>query len=668
MSSTVAQLPSDPDSLARVINNHVARERTRTSYWRLMRLLYHYYLMGARHFQDINVRQMTINYNYTDDKGNLFFRSSRLLHIINQFVGHSQAADWSPSVVRSDSSLSAIRERAICQVLLDAAVTPQVLAKLTPDAFFLFWAMGGVGLTGDVIRRPGSGAIADIQAIHPSELMPFPSVTNDRTRVRGVIWERYISADHLRNLIGDKKFEAVRPKLSVLKVSTGETEGEMRRLTNGVMTRGLTLQGTAYGTMGSSPTADTMTELVEIRELWLDGDAGFCDRYVLQSGEAILKDEDWQGKNWYPGVKYIRCLDDGTWHGQGICDLLFGHVREHEKMLSYFLENIRTMSNYDMLVLPQNAFDQETAFKDIGQGLKLVTWNPDPLSENQRPFSVRQTTSGEVPGKVAMMLDGLISQLAFPEILQGNAPGRVDSTSGLEFLDAQARKSLNAPVGNLQAGFGQIYQSLALKAIKVVTENQDALPIAKLTPELAGLVIQPQGNKVTLGGSNPIPDVSRLAFTVKNAAPKNPAALKQEAREFLQMGLMTVEQFQYYCIQNGIDVAMPLNRTRNAYEKAVRNLIILFNDGATPGEVVITQQSNVPAIDLMVLEEFMAGLTFQAAEPAVQDAFTDYYQTIQTQLGVVLPAGYQNPDDYVLQRSADIASAPAPQGPVTPNV
>lgn len=644
----------------------MSRELSRSAYWRLMRLLYHYYLSGARHFSEFNIRNGQLKYNFVDSDGNLYFRDQKLLQIVNQFVGHSLSADWRPSVTRTDLSLSGMRERAVAQAVLDAVVTPQSMVQFLPDAFFFFWAYGGVGIQGCVEDHPTVGLTSDLQAIHPCELFPFPSTGPDKTKANGLVWRRYFAAEALRDKVGARTFNRMKDKLKTIRIARGEAESRIG-LSGAYESVGVGLQGTGFtGPRPAEPqnSEDSgLVDLVEVREAWIDGEAGFCDRYVVQSGDAILIDEDYEGKGFYRNLRYVRCLEDGTWHGQGICDLLFPYVREKEKMLSHLLENIRSMSSYDLLVLPQSQFDQQTAFRDVGRGLRICTYSPDPFAENARPTTVRQATSGEIPGKASVMLDQMIQAMAFPEILQGNAPGRVDSAQGLEFLDEQARKALNAPTGNLQTGLGAIYQAMVCEAVRKFSESKRPIPVSRLSLDMAGVVLSADQSKVTFtDGVNPLPDPSRLVFTVKNSAPKSPAALKQEAVGYLTNQQITIDQFQYYCVSQGIDVAMPLGRTKNAYEKAVRNILVLFADGQTPGQVVATPYSNVPTIDLQVLEEFMASVTFSLASPAVQTAFMQYMQDLQTQLGTVLPAGYQNPDDVVIQRQADMAQqGPPPQ-------
>ena len=664
MSTALITLPKDPDALSAVVNEHMARELSRTSYKRLMLLLYSAYLQGARHFSEFNMQTGHLHYTFQDPEGNLLFKSQKLLHTLNQFIGHFMAGSIRPSVVRSDGTLQGVRDRAICQAIVDAAVTDQQLGKFSPDFMFNFLGLGGCGVMQEVADHPVLGIYADMQVIHPCEMFPFPSLTNDRTKAAGLLWRRYVPVSFLQEKLGKNRIARLKDKLRTISISIGAPE-QATTLAGGFETW---WQGSGYGTYGmvangKSNVDDRKVDMVEIRELYVDSPCGLSNRYVVQSGDAILIDEDRKGKEFIRPLRYLRCLDDGSWHGQGLCDLLFPYVREHELMVSNLIENIRTMSKYDVLVLPQSMLDTETAFRDVGHGLKVFTWQPDPMTENVRPSTVRQATSGDMPGKASAFIDSLMAQVSFPEILQGNAPGRVDSSSGLQFLDQQARKALNAPIANIQSGLGEIYRSITDDALRAYRDAGRPVPIGRLNIEMAGIKLDPKSSKMSIAGDGSIPDIFRLTFTTREAAPKNPAALKQEAQMYLQNQQLSVDQFKFYCIQEGLDASMPMGKERNSYEKCVRNIIILFNDGETPGEITRTPETNNPVIDGMVLEEFMQSFAFSMASPEVQDSFTAWYNDLQAQGGAVLPEGYMPPDEMALLRMGQQAAQPAEQGP-----
>ena len=109
---------------------------------------------------------------------------------------------------------------------------------------------------------------------------------------------------------------------------------------------------------------------------------------------------------------------------------------------------------------------------------------------------------------------------------------------------------------------------------------------------------------------------------------------------------------------------------QSAYESVVRNCLLLYGDGKSPGQLVLTPQTVKPEFQIRVLNAFMASPVMALAEAPVQNAFIEYHKTLVGFMGLVLPNALPNPDDMAMlskldQQMAQMGGmqggAPAPQ-------
>lgn len=94
----------------------------------------------------------------------------------------------------------------------------------------------------------------------------------------------------------------------------------------------------------------------------------------------------------------------------------------------------------------------------------------------------------------------------------------------------------------------------------------------------------------------------------------------------------------------------------------VKNCLILYGNGESPGEIVLTPHTVLPNLQLRVLTSFMAGPQMSLASPEVQDEFMKYKQFLQQGLGNVLPEGVPLPEDAAMNRMA-AQGRPMPRPP-----
>jgi hypothetical protein len=657
----VPQLPKSAESICHAIEKHAVREQGRIAFRRVMWLIAYYYLNGARRFDLFNPGTGTIRPHFVDENGQMEFQSQDLLYNINQVSGRLASMDVRPLVIRSDLSLPGLRDRSVGQVMLSSLVSDDQLRTVKRDFAFLFTCLGCCGIQGHIVDHPTIGLTSDIEVVHPTQIYPFPSLGQDFTRQHGLMRERFVTLDFLKEKFGAKKIAANLDKLDWYERVTGSV---IENQPNDA-----SMQAGGYrnwaDTHGGTPTSKETYRVARVRELWLNGPRGTCARYVVCSGMALLADEDFSGQEMYCPLGFARFFDNGSFHGAGMFDLMFPIARQLEKLTKSLFNNVNDLDQYGIIVLPHGAFNERAALRDVGRGLRVLPFEPDPVMENFRPFSIQPWNTGDLPGKTAMFAKQMMESInPIADLLKEK--GRVDSERGLRFLDEKIREAMTNPSSGIEQAWGTMYRGCATQAVQELMVSPRPLPVSRLTLDLAGAVIDPKEHTVSFT-DNPIPDLSRLSFTIKNTIPGSEVALKAEAVEMarlrMDMGQPDWDGFVLFSLKKGLDFAMWADEEQSAYEAVVRNCLLLFGDGEAPGEIVLTPAIAKPEFQMRVLTAFMSHPRMSLASPEVQDAFTDYRATLIDFMGLTLPAHVPNPDDAALLRQAEMQMSGAlPQG------
>jgi hypothetical protein len=103
---------------------------------------------------------------------------------------------------------------------------------------------------------------------------------------------------------------------------------------------------------------------------------------------------------------------------------------------------------------------------------------------------------------------------------------------------------------------------------------------------------------------------------------------------------------------------------QNAYRSIVRSILTLYNDGETPGQIVMTPELTKPEFQTMILSSFMSSPQMQVASVDVVEAFQALLDTYRAWMGNVLPAGVPNPDDMVALNQGPIPGMAPGQPPM----
>jgi hypothetical protein len=644
------QLPKDKTALARVIDQHAEREASRLSYRRTMWLLAWYYLNGARRFDVFDPLQGTIHPHYMDEEGNMEFQSQELLSAIDKVSARLASMNLMPKVYRKGTSLSAIRDRSVAQIILNSITSEDQLEKVKTQFAHLYTTLGSCGISGHIVDHETIGLTTDLEVIHPRELFPFPSLGNDYTKQRGIMRQRSVPISFLKEVFGKKVVSNV-GKMEYWEKMYGEGLEESEGAEGGTFAK---YNDEFSAPRGTGSEDKTSMGVARIRELWLYGTHNIVSRYIVTSGDYVLTDESYEGLEVFCPIGFARFMETGSFHGSGLFDLLFSISRELEKLMKQLFNNVRDQDRYGVLVMPQGQMNERQMLRDVGKGLRVMPWEPDPVSEGFRPFAIQPFNTGDVPGKTAGFARNALEGLnPIRDLIREK--GRVDSAAGLSFLDEQVNRAMTNPTRGIELAFGTCYQSMLSSANRVIMTSPRALPLNELTLDMAGAIFDRETGTVSFQGANPIPSATNLKFGVQERSPRSMVARKQEAMELLKSGVTDPDALKIFALQEGLDFAMYMEEERASYQTVIENCLRLFGDGQDPGEIVVTPHTASPKLQLRVVTAFMTSPTMAVSSPEVQDEFMKYRQFLMDSMGMTLPEAVPNPDDMAILLQAEQA-------------
>lgn len=649
------ELPTNPELLAKVLDAHVERESRAITPRVVMWHLFSMYLNGVREFPVLNFRTGEIKYNYINDWGRLVYQHNKLISTIDKTVNQLAEMDVSPHVSSGATGLASHREASVAQTILSAMVNPTQMEQSKSHFLHKLHALGACGLCFHLERHPGMDLPnIDAEVVHPAEILFYPSVGMDRTKIRGKIRRRYVPIEYVQSRYGKKSVAKNREKMDIWKTMHGNHTSP-----HGYYGNSGTTPMSAFSSTDDSPVPVNTKmskmryqEIVEMREVWLDGPNGTCSRYIVQFGDWIATDKDFTNEVYYCPLIVETLIDTGSPYGYGLCDMLMPLNRETESMLAKLFENVRVADRFGILMLPQGTFDHKTKFHETKHGLVVGYWEPEAWYGQIKPYEVKPSTAGDAPGRTAAMAEQLADSYApVPAVTQGEAPGRVDSASALQFLGKQANNINRGGIRAVRSGFGRGYQSVLPQAILTMDRSAD-IPIRTMDEAILGVVVDPEKKTMRMS-ENPVPTSAGLRFDIRDKEPRDILARKSELLELHQMQVITTQQLLMTNVKEQLMLPIYSPEVEAAYRKAQMDIVILFADGQSPGQIFGNAATDTAWVHLAVINGAMATPEFAAASGDVQKAFIDRKTDLMTDLQMVMPGGTPPPDDAALLQEAD---------------
>jgi hypothetical protein len=305
---------------------------------------------------------------------------------------------------------------------------------------------------------------------------------------------------------------------------------------------------------------------------------------------------------------------------------------ETEKMLGNVFQNVGDLDNYPFLVLPATSgISKSQVVKP--ERRKVLIAETDPVAPNVQPFAVQPATNGDFPLKVAEAAVGLQDKWSGQgPLLSGDAPGRVDSASGLGFAFETGNMNIGATIHSIADCYSRIYESM-LQAGRTELEesDQDGIQVPFLDDRMLGVGLDIETGQMKLD-SSPIPEPWEVTVDIAERALTSKEQKKQEAGLMLQSGI--IDDVEFRILNEKESLGFPLvNRSDfEQWQKATFIKIVVFNDGQKPGEMAGNKKFDNPEIMLEVIQQLMGSIQFSLASIEVQEAFIEMKEQYEEML------------------------------------
>lgn len=636
-------LPKDNETLAYVVNDHADREERYFGITWAKWDLFEAYLDGHRRFEGFDQYGGRVSSFFLTDDGDWQPQITELLASLNKVKGVFMSLDMWPHVTREDESIGSIRQRSTAQVIANAITSSPALYR-TRDLFFdLFLKLGCAGIQVEVDDVPNLGVCADYEVVHPRELMPFPAIARNRTKLCGLVRQRWIPLDRLVDLYGTSVKRHV-DKMTVYERQIGSVEDSP------------TPAPMVFYPSPKKPSGDSYLA-VKLRELWVYGPRNTCAAYCATSFRHVLERLDYGDRAMPCALSMGRFIDNGTFHGAGYCDLLWSIVREFERLMKAVINNVNDLDRYPVTLIPAGVINEKKLMREDGTSLRFATYKPehsfiDTSGRQLRPITISPHNAGsDVPGRTAAFLLSMFDRISLVgDIVRDK--GRIDSLPALQYLDEQDKQPLTNAVNEAIQCFSGAHRYALAQSVSMLATFSLEIPVTRLDLGLLGAVIDFERGTVSFK-DNPVPDVTRLKVGTRSGTTSSPALKKQEALSYLELGVRSPEDVILYFVKEGIESAMYSEGEINAHRTFVINALRLYGDGEQNQQIVITPHMSRPDLQLREVSDLMSSPELASASVGVQDDFIVYRETLMGYLQKFVPRDVPDPLDVALSGAPD---------------
>jgi hypothetical protein len=335
-------------------------------------------------------------------------------------------------------------------------------------------------------------------------------------------------------------------------------------------------------------------------------------------------------------VKVARDVVVGGFYGRSFIDQLIPLNTEAEYSLSSLFQAVSDFDLYGVLMWPASLGTPPDAHR--GQdGIKRITFEPDYTTPELKPFPLLPQKLAKPQMDAALIAGSLMDKVANQpkEMMQGDAPGRVDSASGLGFLYETSGIPLTPTAKNVAEALSGIYRAM-LGICKDIWPAEKVVSISSLDDSLAGIAFDMKTGEINLA-RNAIPSPDEVNINVASEVPVSKEQQKLELKEALDKGILTLDEYSFKVREMGLNSPVGNETAWQNYRRAKLENLALFGDGETPGKVIVSER-DMHIIHQSVLNAFMARPEFYAASPKVRDKFTEHFDEHNVGLGI-LPEG-----------------------------
>lgn len=636
------------------------------------------YLSGVRRFRILDRWSGNLSIAFENAKGELDMRYEEIVRIYLAEVGRYMKMDISPTAAKKGESLDALRKAAIGSATLGALSSTLPLDMTKRQAIIPFLKHGTMALNH---VETGMDDMPDMVEVVPArQLRGIPSWVDGVGNLMGVARKRWVPlpwlADRMKSVF-DKRLD----------VKSAETEMNARDVPWGGMAPDWGEHGSASTGAGGTyqiqkrdligldvskpgkgffdrpgPRKDGRL-YVPLEEIYIyDDTQQFVARYIVKVGNKILFDENFEelkARVLCP-IHVARHTDIGKMFARGFVAPLMPMNDQIERMLQSLFKNVQELDMFGTLFVPGASGIDIKRWK-TGPRPKAEKFEPDPLNPNIQPFVLQPANTGKLPAEMANIASGVLQKMSGQgPAFQGETSGRVDSAAGLGFLFNTGNISLGLPSHGLADAFSGVYAKM-LQVAKERLQPGQTIQLATIDDAVAGVVIDPTTGQMQLA-ENPIPHPWQIKVDIKDRQPRDREIRKQELKELYGMQLVDPTRFWVTVMEENLDMPGAPRELWETWRKATWQIIQLFRDGQTPGNVDVGEHTQNPDIQLIKLQEFMSKIEYSLASEAVRRAFEDWKVDLEILAGQRFPAAMPPPEEIAAMEAAGGQQTPgAPQ-------
>lgn len=661
------ELPESEDHLAESLDAELSAAETEMclnlTSWRII----DGYLKGARKFNVLDRFQGRVSVGYEHLRGDILYRHEDIVRRYLIEVGRWLRSDIGPAVKRRGESLGDMRNAAIANAVLQARMSGIDVRRLRTALVVPYVKYGIVGIAHYETQNPLHPD--HIEVVPARQLRGLPAFSEGSESLQGIARKRWVPYDWVKlrvkqsydvdldqwNIESDLCGSRIAwghspPGGSVNMEGSGPVAGYMRNPADHIEPIETTIGKRTRKEEGEVNRDGRYYVPMEEIYPFMD-DPVYAARFILKIGKKIVFQEDYEKVNQRVvcPLQVARYSDTGSFFSRGFVAPLIPANDQFEKTIASVARNIRDMDMFG------------TLFVSGGMGIDLKTWNKpgprprvdkyniDPLAPGAQPMTLQPANTGLLPVKFGEFLRGVTESIAGQgPFYDGQAAGRMDSAAGHGFLFNAGNVGLGLPSHNLADALSAVYARVLQVARSGLREGE-TIKLATIDENLAGVVFDPETGLAELA-QNPVPNPWEVTVDVKDRTPSDPDLRKRELAEHHAAGLLgsTPEEsyLQYWIAvyEENLDVIGGPKDIFETWRKVIWQIILLFNDGETPGPVEFGEHTQNPTVQLLALTRFMNKIEFSLASEEVQREFELWKEALERMTGTY-PAGLAPPED-----------------------
>lgn len=621
------RFPKDTASAERVYSELLNKGRRLRRPVELKWWVSYWYSKGARQFNNVDYTKGTLQVNYMDEDGVLGFQYEEILSKYQAQLGRLLSLNLSPVANKKGISLEGMRKAGIAQTALDAALPDDKIDKLSLALWPTLLLYGTAGLGVWMENTDSFG----IEVIPPWELFPIPLNPATDSDLKGIMRIRHVPAEWIDSLeiskgkkkgqVGDNKY----PELSMTKGDMPNPADNMFSATTGTIdAQGHEINSAPYPGGQMSKKEDKVKDNIqEFGEVWLETPDGYLSEYLIFRNGKLIHRSDHSLYKFHRPVRIAHDIKVGGFWARSFFETLIPLNTEAEYVIGKVFQDMQDFDLYGVLMEPTTSGTPVEATTG-GDGIRRIRYEPDYTAPEIKPFNMYPKMAGMLPVKIAEFATLLIDRVANQprELMGGDAPGRVDSSSGLGLLMETSAIPLAPVAKSVADALSGCYKAL-LGLLRRYWEDDKLIDVSRLDDNLMGISFDPATGKMKLA-DNGIPHPDEITIRVASQVPKSKEKDIMELKEALQTGIITPFEYAVEVYEKGLDIPAGHKVEWENYRRAKYENLILFGDGQKPGEIIYSEDDKHP-IHLKVLDVLRAKPEFYQASDEVRAKCAEHY-------------------------------------------